>query len=71
MHETFIVTVQTEDGRCLIQEKMPITSFGSLPALVQFYQLCISQSEALEKCVTGPGSGTTQSASDSSSRMES
>ena len=66
MQETFTVTVTTEDGKCLIQRKI-IGTYSSLcselsllSGLFEHLWLVTQESEI------GPGSGTGQSASDSS-----
>lgn len=70
MQETFIVTVQTEDGKCLIQEK---TTGDYLDLCVALSRLSLASLRALKDSLeseTQHGSGTTLSRSASSSPTE-
>lgn len=71
MQETFIVSVQTEDGRCLILEKIIGSSAYSLYILSQLFSLLASVSEASEKYQISLGHGIGPSVSDSLSPTQS
>ena len=69
MQETFIVTVTTEDGKCLIQEKttgdyLDLSSHLSRLSNLFSYRLGFSNGQEI-----GPHSGTGPSVLDSSSPM--
>ena len=65
MQETYIVTVTTEDGKCLIHEKITGNLVGLSYRLLRYCRRWLSQSEALGKLEILPGSGIGQSVLDS------
>ena len=71
MQETFIVSVQTEDGKCLIQKKITGDYSALSFVLWRLSHAYLHRSEDLKKSETLLGSGITQSASDSSSPTQS
>ena len=65
MQETYTVTVTTEDGRCLIQEKITGDYLHLCSLLSRLQSQFMSQfADSLESKI-GHGSGTGQSVSDS------
>ena len=71
MQETFIVTVQTEDGKCLIQKKIIGIYSDSLSLLSQLFHLLSQVREDSYASGIGPGSGTGRSVSEPSLPTES
>ena len=71
MQETFIVTVATAVGKCLIHEKITGTYSDLYFLLARLSNRYWSQSEVHLKSKTGLGHGITQSASEPSSPTES
>ena len=71
MHETFIVTVQIADGRCLIQEKITGSLQDLSLLLSQLSHVFTSVSKDSSKLETLLGRGTGQFVQDSSLPMES
>lgn len=65
MQETYILTVKTADGVCLIQDRIT-GDLRDLSSLLSFSSRVLSQAlEDTEKSKTQRGSGTTPSALDS------
>ena len=67
MQETFIVTVQTEDGRWSTQEKINGDWLTLSFLLSQLSQRFLLHSKVSQRLETLPGSGIGQSVPDSSS----
>ena len=66
MQETFIVTVKTDDGKCFLVRRIFGDSFTLYSLLLQLSNVLESHLEVTQKLKTSLGSGTGQSASDSS-----
>ena len=70
MQETFIVTVATAGGKCLIHEKITGNYSDLYFLLARLSNRYFSRSEDSPRLEIGPGSGICQSASDTSSCTE-
>lgn len=66
MQETFIVSVQTEDGKLLIQQKIKQDCYGLLSLLLQRYLVYGFHSKDIQRLEIALGSGTGRSVSVSS-----
>lgn len=71
MQKTYILTVTTEDGKCLIQETITGTLSSLRSLLLHLSSRLVSRLEDSEESEISPGSGTLSSAWVSSSPTDS